>query len=115
MKYRKMTAGGDAQFGGGSRVLLTGAEAVGQAVKTRLLLLLGEWWEDTADGLPLFEHLLGRPNLAAAELIVRDRVRRTPGVTEVQDLKLALGKDRRLSVACDVLTEYGETVVEATL
>ena len=43
---------------------------------------------------------------------MRDRIRRTPGVTGVQDLKLTLGQDRQLSVVCRVLTEYGETVVE---
>jgi hypothetical protein len=57
MRYRRLV-NGEPQFGQGKQDFLQGVEAVAQAVMTRLSLYIGEWWEDQADGLPLWTKLL---------------------------------------------------------
>ena len=39
---------------------LTDVDAVAQAILTRLKLNAGEWWENTNDGLPLWQSILGQ-------------------------------------------------------
>ena len=63
MKNRRLTDNWDYTFGHGINDYLTGVEAVAQAIKSRLLLLYHEWWEDLEDGLPLFEKI----NLPSAD------------------------------------------------
>jgi hypothetical protein len=113
MKYRRLTAEGDYSFGRGRGDYLKDAEAAAQAVRTKLLLLLGEWWEDTEDGLPLFESILGvrmtPRRLAAVEILLRERMLRTPHVTEVTALNPETG-ERSCKVAYTVGTDFGESV-----
>jgi hypothetical protein len=74
-------------------------EAVAQAIKTRLLLLWGEWWEDTSDGLPLYQNIIGvrgtQANLAATELLIRDRIAQTENVLEVVSLSSDFDQETR--------------------
>ena len=58
MRYRRLTATGDYVFGQGGLDYAADADAAAQAVRTKLKLLLGEWWENTGDGLPLFQQIL---------------------------------------------------------
>jgi hypothetical protein len=97
MKYRKLDENDDYTFGfcvnqakshGRRDEFYYDTEAVAQAVKTRLLLLYGEWWEDTSDGTPLFEEVLGhrfrsdgRP--AMVDLVFSERITATQGVSEI--------------------------------
>ena len=57
MIYRKLTETGDYSFGRGSQDFVEGVEAVAQACKTNMLLLLGEWWENLENGLPTLQDL----------------------------------------------------------
>ena len=59
MQVRRLDDNWDFCFGRGSQNYISGIEAVGQAIKQRLLLLYAEWWEDLKDGLPLWEQILG--------------------------------------------------------
>ena len=87
MKHRRLDADWDYCFGHGKQDYLEGREAVAQAIKTRLLLLYGEWWEDQEDGLPLFQKILAgsarESNLEAIDLIFRERIGNTPGVLAI--------------------------------
>ena len=87
MKYRMLDADGDYVFGRGKHAYLEGGEAVAQAVKTRLLLLLGEWWEDLEEGLPLWTKIVGtrgtETQLQAVDLIFKDRIYNTLGVKRI--------------------------------
>lgn len=87
MKYRMLDADGDYVFGRGKHAYLEGGEAVAQAVKTRLLLLLGEWWEDLEEGLPLWTKIVGtrgtEKQLQAVDLIFKDRIYKTLGVRRI--------------------------------
>lgn len=87
MIYRILSKDWDYTFGNGTSNYLSGAEAVAQAIKSRLLLLYGEWWEDQEDGLPLWQKIMGtsgRPeNQQAVDLIIRDRISETEGVLAI--------------------------------
>lgn len=78
MIYRRLTSDGDYVFGQGKAQFLSGSEAVAQAVITHLKLLLGEWWEDVNNGLPLWQSILGQPgsedNLQSVDNIIKDRI-----------------------------------------
>lgn len=50
MLCRPIDTDGDMTPVGASSQMLSGAQAVAEAVKSRLHLLLGEWWEDTSLG-----------------------------------------------------------------
>ncbi|MCR8981654.1 hypothetical protein [Brevibacillus laterosporus] len=109
MKYREMV-GGDYSIG---RPFLTNAAAVGQAIYTRLKLLMEEWWEQLDDGLPLFQNILGTrghpDNLQAVDLLVQARIIETPHVSQITDFQSAFDS-RIYSFQCNVETTFGESI-----
>lgn len=117
MIYRRLDNNGDYSFGNNLQNFVLSAEAVGQAIKTRLLLLQGEWWEDTSQGLPLFQNILGQPgtseNLASADLLIKDIIANTPNVTGISDFKSTY-KNRKYGFICKVDTIYGTTPMEVS-
>lgn len=114
MKYRKLTDSGDYNFGRGEADFISDIDAVGQAIKTRLLLLYGEWWEDTEDGLPLWEQIIGVPctpaNKGAVDIIIRDRISGTTGVESVLNFDSTF-ENRKYNFSCLVQTIYGTLAV----
>ena len=118
MIYRRLDNKGDYSFGRGRQDFTSGAAAVGRAVKTRLLLLSGEWWEDQSDGTPLFQSILGAPgtpdNISAVDLLIQERITSTEGVTEILEYANDY-KNRACSVKCTVGTVYGPTTVEEVI
>ncbi len=110
MKYRRLDDNWDYCFGRGQQNYLTGVDAVAQAIKSRLLLLYHEWWEDLGDGLPLWERILGtsgsEENRQAVDLIIRDRISGTDGVSSV--LQFDSSYERRIyKFKATVETLYG--------
>ena len=111
MKYRKLDENGDSTFG--SQTFHTGREAVAQAILTRLRLLYGEWWENNAHGLPIFERILGayggEESRSAVDLLISERIQGTQGVTRLVSYESAFDpKTRAYSAECIVDTEFGE-------
>lgn len=113
MKYRSLDLNGDYSFGKNAQNFLTDAQAVAQAIKTRLLLFKGEWWEDTSDGLPVFQNILGVPgtdeNLKAIDLIVQQRILSTKGVSKIDSFSSTY-EDRKYTASYVITTDDGETV-----
>lgn len=113
MIYRALSPSGDYQFGKNLQSFLSGNAAVGQAIRTRLLLLRGEWWEDISEGLPLFTQILGRPgstsNIQSVDLIIRQSILSTPGVLQITSFSSSY-INREYSVSCSVSTKFGGTV-----
>jgi len=111
MKYRKLDENGDSTFG--SQVFYTGREAVAQAILTRLRLLYGEWWENTADGLPLFESILraygGNDVREAVDLLISERIQGTENVTQLITYESTFDPNtRHYGAYCIVDTAFGE-------
>lgn len=120
MEYRRLDEIGDYTFGRGTQDYITGAQAVAQAVKTRLKLLLGEWWEDTSDGLPLFENILGvrgtQNNISSADNLIRQRILETEGVSNIITIISNFqSSSRTYSVHAELETLYGNVTVEVNI
>ena len=115
MRYRNQI--NDYAFGKNEQDFLKDAEAVAQAIKTRLLLLYGEWWEDTENGLPLFENILGtagtQENKQSIDLLVKDRIIGTKGVTSISSFESSI-QNRQYMLNCTVATQYGNSSISIT-
>lgn len=117
MIYRRLDNNGDYSFGKGGQDFISGTLAVAQAIKSKLLLLQGEWWENTEEGLPLFQNILGvsgtPENLGGVDLLIQNRIAETPGVNTISNYSRTF-QDRSYSVSCDVETIYGDANIEVT-
>ena len=113
MRYRRLIDN-DYSFGRGRQDFLTDIEAVAQAIKTRLLLLYAEWWEDLEDGLPLWQKIIGVPgnaeNIAAIDIVIRSRIEGTAHVQQVLSYYSAY-ENRTYTFHCLVQTDYGNLTV----
>jgi hypothetical protein len=85
MRYRRLDINNDPIFGQGKQDYLTSTEAIGQAILTRLRLFLGEWWENTALGLPVWESMLGVTGTKkeVIDRIIQENISDAPGVTGI--------------------------------
>lgn len=82
MRYRALDQNGDMLMGGG-KAYITDADAVRQAIVTRLKLLIYEWWEDLDDGVPYWQQIIASRDKEAAEKIIKDRIQKTEHVVSV--------------------------------
>lgn len=114
MRYRKLTATGDYSFGHGQQDFYRDTpEAVGQAVKTRLLLWLGEWFLDIEDGTPYFQGVLGKKTIDEADQTLKQRILGTQGIVDIESYASSIDQETRLlTVTCTINTIYGQTAVQ---
>lgn len=108
MRYRELDQNGDMTFGGNSKNFLKGLPAVVQAIKTRIKLLKGEWWENSEEGFPLFQDVLGKYDELKIRTGIVERIQQTPGVLSVSNVEIIF-KNRKLNFNCNVSTIYGNT------
>lgn len=116
LRYRRLDANHDYTFGQGRGNYLTDVDAVAQAILTRLLLFLGEWWEDTQDGLPMWQSFLGAPatqsKKEARDRLIQERILGTEGVENIEDFSSTQSSETgKYEVAVVVNTVYGQVVV----
>lgn len=113
MKYRKLDADGDMTFGHGSEDFYVDcAEAVAQAILTRLRLWKGEWYLDTTEGTPWLEDVLGKGTEGTALRALRERILETEGVREIEEISYDLDHETRQWVfSVTVETDFGEIAV----
>lgn len=120
MRYRKLDANGDYTFGSAAQNFYYDLDAVAQAIKTRLKLLSGEWWEDIQDGLPLFNIILkqkGTPQgIKTIETLIGERILDTIGVTSISSAKGTFDPTKRsYSYSAQVNTIYGTVTIQEVL
>ena len=114
MKYRRLDSNWDYVFGHGVSDFLTGVDAVGQAIKSRLGLLLEEWWEDTTDGLPLWQSILGVMGASKRMIdsLIQQRILGTPNVIGIVSMQSSLDSNARsYKFYCAVNTVFGKITV----
>lgn len=124
MLYRRLDSNHDYSFGRGSGDFLVDSvgspDAVVQAIKTRLMLYLGEWWKDLRDGLPLWQKILGAriKDKAILDRIIMDRIKglKLPdgryAVTAVTNVSSEYdSEDREYSFSGRVDTIFGELYI----
>lgn len=115
MKYRKLTSTGDYSFGSGGNDYADGNEAVAQAIKTKLLLFYGEWWENLGEGIPMFQSVLGQTNpetiKSSLSMLVEQRIMEIQEVDSVKNIEIDYNrKNRTISMEVDATTTSGEIV-----
>lgn len=115
MRYRKLDSSGDCSFGRSALDFISDTpETVAQAVRTRLLLLRGEWFLDVTDGTPYATEILGANTAQTYDLAIRERILGTQGVTGIVSYESNLA-DRALTVVATIDTLYGQSTVSAAL
>lgn len=114
MTVRLLDSDGDIATSG--RQFTTEVEEVAQTVKTRLRLFLGEYFRDVTDGTPWWESILGKEGtLSSKEAIIKNRIIRTEGVTQLIEFNTDFDiNTRAYTVTAGILTQYGSTTVSLT-
>ena len=76
MLYRRLDSSWDYTWGSGISNYLTDVDATAQAIKSRLLLWLGEFFLDINSGLPMFQGILGYAgtNKESVDRLISDRI-----------------------------------------
>ncbi|WNX61358.1 hypothetical protein RWU60_07570 [Acinetobacter baumannii] len=113
MRYRKQDDMGDYSFGSGLNDFhIDSAEAIAQAIDSRLKQWIGEWFADTSDGTGWSQAILGKQSKSLYELTLRKRVLETYGVVSIESFQSLLDPDvRRLTVSMTVNTIFGKTTL----
>ena len=109
MRYRKLDANGDYMFGRGQNDFwINQPEAVAQWVLTRLMLWQGQWFYDLTEGTAWATEVLGVRTQSTRDVVVRDRVRDTIGVTDIANYaSLVNPNTRSFAVAMTLDTAFG--------
>lgn len=91
----------------------SGAQAVAQAIMTRLMLFEGEWWESVTDGTPWWQQILGQGTPSAQiALLIQNRILGTPYVTGITNLEFNFSNSTRgFGLSANVQTALGPTTV----
>lgn len=112
MRYRKLTSDGDYSFGQGQKDFLINSPAtVGQAVKTALNLLYGEWFLNKTAGVDWLNKVMGF-STNTRDIIIKAAILNTPGVTGIVDYSSYIDTSiRQYSVTVTIDTAYGQTTV----
>jgi hypothetical protein len=108
--YLQLDAENDPIFDPGASFV--DAQAVEQAILTRLLLFEGEWWENLSEGTPMFQKILGRRASLSGQQIMTlalvERVNGTPFVTVVENVSVSFDPaTRKFSFSCTAQTAFG--------
>jgi hypothetical protein len=108
MRYRPLSDQGDYTID--LDFLYNSPACVAQAVQTRLLLYLGEWFLDTTDGTPWFQNILGKQFNSDPNTYIKQRILGTPNVTSIVSYNSIFnGPIRTFTVTTVLNTAYGQT------
>lgn len=114
MKYRRLGNNNEPVMGQGQQDFISGVEAVGQAVVTRLRLFRGEWWEDTGIGLPLWQSMLGILGVRkdSIDRILQDYILQTINITNISEVYSSFNQTSRgYQFYCEADTIFGQVVI----
>jgi hypothetical protein len=117
MRYRKQDANGDYVWGHQQNDFwLNTPDGVAQAVKTRLLLFVGEWFLDVTDGTPWTTKVLDKYTKDQYDDAIQDRILGTPGVVQITSYSSSVNTSTRvLTVTASINTQYGSTTLSTTI
>lgn len=96
-------------------VRVAGIAYIAQLVKTKLLLVLGEWDLDESLGIDWFNIMGKNYDLSIIQGIVSDTIRNTEGVEDLSSINLSLNKTtRKLNIDFSAVASgevFTETIV----
>lgn len=93
----------------GFPVFISDIYAVAQIIQQKLKLLMGEWWENTSLGLPLFQSILGQfTSTAVISQLIQNQILSTPYVTGIQNASISINPSTlEVSSSFGILTTFG--------
>ena len=110
MRYRPLSPTGD--YTVDVPFLANSPACVAQAVKTRLLLYLAEWFLDVTDGTPWFQSIVGRHPNTDPNTFVKQRILGTPNVTSIVSFTSSfVGPTRKYTMTAVIATAFGNATV----
>ena len=113
MKYRKQTSTGDYVFGNNKNDYVAGNLAVAYAIKSKILLFYGEWWEDIGIGIPMFQSIIcqGRSEALknSAQMLISERIKEIEEVAAINKVNITFVK-RTMEVQISITTTNNEVV-----
>jgi hypothetical protein len=113
MRVRALDNTGDWLFGKGQNDYKQNNAAVAQLIQTRLMLLLGECFFATNQGVDWF-NLLGGKDQQAVNLAVSATILNTPSVINLIQTSISLDDNRKLTITYSVNTTFTGTAVVVT-
>jgi hypothetical protein len=111
MITRRLDESFDMTFGHGLTDFLTETDAIGQNIKTRLLLILPEWFLDITEGTPWRSILGVRFDRNYSEAALRQRILETDGVTEITAFWLTADSSTRKAILSVTVKTIYSTLV----
>ena len=112
MKIRKVDNNGDMVFGQPNDYYDNDINGVALLILDRLNLWLGTWFANTNEGMPYFEDMLGKKNIAYIESLIRMTILETTGVTGMERFECYFNNNtRNLIVEALVTTQYGNVTI----
>ena len=113
MKYRRQDENGDYVFGHNKNDYVQGKLAIAYAIKSKILLFYGEWWEDIGIGIPMFQSIIGQGRSEAlknsAQMLISDRIKEIEEVAAINKVNILFVK-RTMEVQISVTTTNKEVV-----
>jgi hypothetical protein len=113
MKYRRQDENGDYVFGHNNNDYVKGKLAVAYAIKSKILLFYGEWWEDIGIGIPMFQSIMGQGRSEAlknsAQMLISDRIKEIEEVAAINKVDITFVK-RTMEVQISITTTNNEVV-----
>lgn len=115
MRYRKLIGeNNEPSMGRGREDFYIDADAVGQAVLTRLRLYKGEWWENQLLGLPLWQSMLGVSGTRKGiiDQLIQNCIRLTSGVNKIVEVRSQFNSaTRNYEFYSTIKTNYGDITI----
>ena len=113
MKYRGQDENGDYVFGHNKNDYVQGKLAIAYAIKSKILLFYGEWWEDIGIGIPMFQSIIGQGRSEAlknsAQMLISDRIKEIEEVAAINKVNIIFVK-RTMEVQISITTTNNEVV-----
>ena len=113
MKYRALSDTFDYSFGNNKNDYISGKKAIAYAIKSKILLFHGEWWEDIGIGIPMFQSIIGQGRSEAlknsAQMLISDRIKEIEEVAAINKVNITFVK-RTMEVQISITTTNNEVV-----
>ena len=113
MKYRILSDTFDYSFGNNKSDYISGKKAIAYAIKSKILLFYGEWWEDIGIGIPMFQSIMGQGRSEAlknsAQMLISDRIKEIDGIGAINKIEINF-VERTMNVKVSVTTTNNEVV-----
>ena len=103
------TASGDLVVKNGDLLIIDNAERIAQQILITLREWSGEWFLNTADGIPYLEYILVKnPNEDHIRQILSEAILDVDGVQSITSMDLTFSRvNRSLIVEYEAITDYG--------